>query len=416
MSAATEPAEKDRTVAETPGVFISRQPVLDARRRVTGYRIAYASGRGDDAGDDVAGDGSATRLFGDIITVVGLQELVGTSLAHVPVTRRLLQTLGIPPVRPDQVVLRVAYSIAADPEMRRLLEALADRGYALSLYDLPGTAFDEDLLRLFGIVEVDPAAADDIQTAIAVGKVLGARATPLAVGLRTDEQFERAKVFGFELFAGSFFSRPRTTAVRHVPVGSLSMLASVARMQGDGATIEQLERVIDRDLGLSVKLLLYINSAHFMMRSKITSIRQAVMMLGARGVARWAMMVALTGGTAAPLELSIMALSRARMCELLAAGRADVAADEMFTIGLLSMADALLDTPLDRVLEELPLTDEVAVALLEQTGPAGEILEAVTSYEVGSFSSSSVRAHGDSVAHAYLEALRWARDTAQGLG
>ncbi len=60
------------------------------------------------------------------------------------------------------------------------------------------------------------------------------------------------------------------------------------------------------------------------------------MMLGARGVSRWAMMVALTGGTAAPGELSVMALTRARMCELLAAGRADVATDEMFTIGLLS--------------------------------------------------------------------------------
>jgi EAL and modified HD-GYP domain-containing signal transduction protein len=103
------------------------------------------------------------------------------------------------------------------------------------------------------------------------------------------------------------------------------------------------------------------------------------------------------------------------MCELLAAGRANVAPDQMFMIGLLSLADALLDTPLDRILQELPLADEVQAALLDRAGPAGEILDAVTSYEIGSFSAQSVQAHSTTVASAYLDALRWARETVQGL-
>ena len=55
----------------------------------------------------------------------------------------------------------------------------------------------------------------------------------------------------------------------------------------------------------------------------------------------------------------------------------------MFLIGLLSLADALLDTPLDRVLEELPLADTTAAALLQRSGVAGAILDAVTNYELG---------------------------------
>jgi EAL and modified HD-GYP domain-containing signal transduction protein len=237
----------------------------------------------------------------------------------------------------------------------------------------------------------------------------------MAVGVGSEEEFARAQALGFDHFVGSFYSSPRTTAVRDVPVAGLSTLASVARMQGSGASVEELEAVIDRDLGLSVKLLRYINSAYFGMRSKITSIRQAVMMLGARGVTRWAMMIALTGSTTAPVELSVMALTRARMCELLAAGQANVAPDQMFMIGLLSLADALLDTPLERVLQELPLADEVSAALLERSGPSGEILDAVISYEIGSFSAQSVQAHSGTVAEAYLDALRWARETVQGL-
>jgi EAL and modified HD-GYP domain-containing signal transduction protein len=416
MSAAAQPVADERPGGAS--AFLSRQPVLDGQRRVTGYRIAYAAGPVEGVDGGAAAPRAATRLFGDILTVVGLEELVGSALAHVPVTPGLLLTLGVPPMRPDQVVLRVAHDYAVDPELRPILDGLAGRGYALSLYELPragGPKFSPELLTTFGIIELDFSAWGEAELRVALAAVSAARATALAVGLRSDSEFERAQALGFELFAGSFFSSPRLAEVRDIPVAALGTLASVARMQGAGASVEELEAVIDRDLGLSVKLLRYINSAYFGMRSKITSIRQAVMMLGTRGITRWAMMIALTGGTAAPVELSVMALTRARMCELLAAGRANVAPDQMFMIGLLSLADALLDTPLDRILQELPLADEVQAALLDRAGPAGEILDAVTSYEIGSFSAQSVQAHSTTVASAYLDALRWARETVQGL-
>ncbi len=57
----------------------------------------------------------------------------------------------------------------------------------------------------------------------------------------------------------------------------------------------------------------------------------------------------------------------------------------------------------------------VSAALLERSGPAGAILDAAVCYEVGSFSAESVQAHSDHVAQAYMDALRWARETAQGL-
>jgi c-di-GMP phosphodiesterase len=406
MSTAAQPVHVDEPDAE---VFISRQPVLDDQRRVTGYRISYAMSDGDERGVD--SDHAAERLFGDVLSAVGLEELVGEALAHLPVSRKLLLTLGIPPVRPDRVILRLAYEPATDPELRQLIESLAGRGYSLSLYDLPGPDFDVSLLRLFGTVEIDCSAWTAAEVQGALSTIIAERATSVAVGLIDSDHFERARQLGFHLFAGPFFASPKTAAVRNVPVGSVQALVSLARLQGAGAEIEELERVIDHDLGLSVKLLRYINSAYFGMRSKITSIRQAVMMLGSRGVSRWAMMVALTGGPTAPRELSVMALTRARMCEILGGGRADVTTDELFTIGLLSLADALLDTPLEKVLVELPLVDEVSDALLHRAGPAGEILDAVISYERGSFTAEAVQAYRGGVARAYLDALSWAQRT-----
>lgn len=403
------PSQAERSSAASD-LYVSRQPVVDGEMRVRGYRVAYSTA--DGAG---AADTSAARLLGDVLSAVGLDELVGSSQAHLPLPREVLLALGVPPVRPDRVMLRIAHDTALDPELARTVEALTGRGYALSLYELPGAGFDAELLERFGTVEVDFATGYELDAGEVVSRIKGGRATALATGLVDYDQFEDAKRLGFELFAGPFYASRHRARVRKVPVGEMGTLVSLAAMQGGSATIEELEKVIDRDVGLSVKLLRYINSAYVGMRGSITSIRQAVMMLGSRGVSRWALLVALTGGPATPRELSVVGLTRARMCELLGAERRDVAGDQLFTVGLLSVADALLDVPLETIVEELPLAEEVSGALLHRAGPAGTILDAVVSYEQGDFDAASLGALSRGVATSYRDALGWAVETVAAL-
>jgi EAL and modified HD-GYP domain-containing signal transduction protein len=393
-----------------PELYISRQPVVDGEMRVMGYRVAYSTADGAEHGH-----GAEARLLGDVLSGVGLDELVGSSLAHLPLTREVLLALGVPPVRPDRVMLRIAHDTAFDPELAKTIEALAGRGYALSLYDLPGPDFDASLLQLFGTAEVDFSTSQGSDAALAVPRIVAARATPLAAGLLDYNAFENAKDLGFELFAGPFYASRHRAAVRNVPIGEMGTLVSLAGMQGASATVEDLEAVIDRDVGLSVKLLRCINSAYVGMRGSITSIRQAVMMLGSRGVSRWALLVALTGGPSTPRELSVVGLTRARMCELLGTGRTDVAGDQLFTVGLLSVADALLQVPLETIVDELPLADDVSAALLRRDGPTGSILDAVVSYEQGVFDAASLHALSRGIASSYRDALGWAVETVSAL-
>jgi c-di-GMP phosphodiesterase len=318
-------------------------------------------------------------------------------------------------VRPDRVMLRVAYDTARDPELANVLDALTVRGYALSLHDLPGPDFDTSLLERFGTVEIDLTAWEAADAALAVPRIRAGRAMPLATGLLDYHQFEQAKALDFQLFTGPFYASRHRAAVRKVPIGEMGTLVTLAALQGKSATIEELEQVIDRDVGLSVKLLRYINSAYVGMRSSVTSIRQAVMMLGSRGVSRWALLVALTGGPSTPRELSVVGLTRARMCELLGSERGDVGSDELFTVGLLSVADALLDVPLETIVDELPLADEVAAALLQRDGPAGAILDAVVSYERGEFDAAALQSHSKGIASSYRDALGWAVETVTAL-
>ena len=390
-------------------VLVSRQPVVDAEMRVTGYRIAYAAlGPEDEIDPRVR---SATQLIGDVLSVVGLQELVGATIAHLPLSRELLLTLGIPPVGPDRVMLRLAYEIAIDPELQPILDGLAYRGYALAVHDLPGSDCDLGVLERFGTVEVDFAAWSEHDAANVVPRILKRQGTPLAARVPDHARYERAKELGFQLLAGPFVATPRVISARQVPVGPMRTLVALAQLTTQDAAIEELEQVINRDVGLSVKLLRYINSAYFGLRDNISSIRQAVMMLGARGVTRWALLVALTSGPRTPHELAVMALTRARMCEILGAGRPDVEQDALFTIGLLSVADALLNRPLAEIVEELPLAEEISLALLQRAGPAGRILDAVVTYEHGDFHDERLESYRRDLGAAYRGALRWARRT-----
>src|SRR5579862_3138047 len=120
----------------SPDLFISRQPVVDAEMRVRGYRVAYSSADGAEPGE-----ASAARLLGDVLSGVGLDELVGSALAHLPLSREVLLALGVPPVRPDRVMLRIPYDTALDLELAKTIDALTGRGYALSLYEVPGEQF-----------------------------------------------------------------------------------------------------------------------------------------------------------------------------------------------------------------------------------------------------------------------------------
>ena len=387
-------------------VLLSRQAVVDARLRVCGYRVAFATPR---APGQPTPDSSTTRLFGDVLTVVGLEALVGEHVAHLPISRELLVSHGIPPVGPDRVILRVTQEIALEPDTQDILRSLVGRGYALAVKADPVTGFHLGLLELFGTVELELVAWDQATLATLVPEIRSQRAIPVAVALHDHEQFDQARELGFEWFTGPFLASPRITPAKGIPVGQLAQLGALARLRAGPAEIEELEEVINRDLGLTLKLLRYINSAYFGIRNEITSVRQAVMMLGSRGVSRWAMLVTLTGGPSAPPELSVLALTRARMCEFLAQGRPELDPDELFMIGMLSVADALVGAPLAQIIDELPLAPAMVDALVDRAGPAGEILETVITFEQGEFDSEQVRANERGIGQAYLGSLRWAQ-------
>jgi EAL and modified HD-GYP domain-containing signal transduction protein len=396
--------------AHTPGadladrVHISRQPVIDAYERVTGYRVAYAV-----APDTPPADG-AMALFDAVLSVLGLERLVGESPAHLPISAAMLTTLGTPPIRPDRLLLRVCYEDAIEPALADAFDSIAARGYTMELADLPGPDFDLDLLDIFGIVEIDPASwAHDALESV-VPAILSRRRTPLASNIPDHAARQAAQELGFMWFTGPFFGTPKVIKGRVIPTGNLQALASILQLQGEGVELEQVVEVIGRDVGLALRLLRYINSAYFGLAAKVNSIHEAALRLGSRGVARWALTMTVMSAPLLSPDVATLALTRARLCELLARDDA-LDGGEVFTVGLLSACDGVFNRPLETIIPELPLTRPVADALLYKQGPMGAILRMALAYERGDFGPSLLNKFGLRNARSYRDALTWAQAT-----
>ena len=94
--------------------------------------------------------------------------------------------------------------------------------------------------------------------------------------------------------------------------------------------------------------------------------------------------------TDSPSHLIARALVRARFCEDVARtqGQANQA-PEFFLVGLLSTIDSLLATPMEQVLETLPLQADVEAALATREGEMGRTLQLMEAYEQAHWSTVS---------------------------
>jgi c-di-GMP phosphodiesterase len=404
-----EPAPSHKEVA------VVRHPIADARNTVVGYELKF--GGAVDLGDPAMDAQTTSALLVDAFGEIGLDMLAGRHPAWITIARNFLVEIGPPPVRPDRAVLQIkAYNARED--LLHILQGLTRQGYSIALdeYDGTLTANIAELMALCSIVKVDVSAvsAEALPEVLRAPKLQGALLVAYNVG--DHAAFERCRALGFTYFEGEYFSQPRTFKGRSVATAGLGSLRRLSELTAGEVSFEDLDRIISSDIGLSLKLLRYINSAFFALPRTVTSVHEALNMLGVRTVRKWATVMAISSLPDVPDELVALGLRRAHMCEILAGSSSPQQRETMFTIGLFSVADALLNAPMAEVLETLPFNQEICEALLHQAGPKGQLLAAVIAYERGEFPAAPPTSESSpSLAGAYRSALEWADEAGRAI-
>jgi len=238
----------------------------------------------------------------------------------------------------------------------------------------------------------------------------------IAEKVETREMFELCRNSGIQYFQGYYFARPENLANKSIQPGQLAVLDLMNKVS-KCEDLSDIEEPLRRNAALTLRLLRYANSAAAGLQQQIHTVRQALTLIGLKTLYRW---LALLLVTARPTPTNALAarttVTRGRICELLGQSRLDrQAQDELFITGLFSLAEPLMEIPLARLLERLPMPDAVVQALVHQTGPYAPFLKLAEASERGDFErtaryASDIDSSPEEVNLAQLQSLAWTEE------
>ncbi len=392
--------------------FIARQPIFDRKLDVVGYELLFrGSGYAGDGLSDNPGRATATVVLNSF-TELELRRIVGHKTAWINVGRDFVVD-GLAQVIPVGLGgLEISESEVFDEELVDALRDLKSQGYRLALDGFGSESDAASVLDLFDVVKLNVLELGHDGLSAAMQSLQGQPCKVLAHRVASHPDHEFCAGLGCDLFQGYFFCQPAVVATRSISANRLALLQVVAALQRSDVELSDVDHLIGRDVALSFRMLRYVNSAFFGVRSEVRSIGHALALLGLENARRWATLSVLASVDDKPTELTLTALTRARFCEL-AGEELDLAGgSELFTLGLFSVIDALMDTPMQDVVDSLPLADDMREALVHRRGPLGELLDAVAAREQGETGAGATVPHADEL---YLRSVIWANTAAESL-
>jgi EAL and modified HD-GYP domain-containing signal transduction protein len=385
-------------------ILVNRQPIYDQNLAVFAYSLVYQNPEAP-----LGGYHATSELIYSTFMEMGLEGIVGRKRAVFCLTRGFL-LLDYAAVFPtDKVILEVSEVTPSDTELIKVVRDLSAQGYTIALNDMVIAEYPLPLLEAAGLIIIDLRACPTAQLQERRDSFRQYAVKLVARHVDTQEAFAYCQDLGFDYFQGYFFCQPETIKHQRSLTNRMAVLQLMAKLLHPDTSMNELEAIVSRDVSLSYKLLRLINSSFYSLRSKVTSLRQALLLLGTKALTTWVSLILLSGIDDKPHELTTTAMVRAKMCELLASQVDSKRKDTFFLMGLLSVMDALMDMCMPEIVASLPLDNELAEALLYQEGTLGLALRSVLAYEHGNWDDVyHLGLDSSTLTDAYLQAVVWA--------
>jgi len=402
-------------------MFFARQPIFDIELNTWAYQLRFRHGPADIFIEKPTQDQARKTLAS--APLMDLSKLTGGKRAFFAITREIL--IGeFATLFPSRLVgLELPGDIEPTEATLRAAGNLKKAGYSIGVGAWALESGFRPYLQLADMIRFDLNEIPIKQAKSVIASLQGVRARLLAENVEEEDDYKAAVDAGFNLVEGRFFAKPKIISARDVPGFKMNFLAILKEIHEPEISFEKLDEVIRRDLSLSYKLLKYINSAHFGLSSEITSIHQALVMMGEEEFKKWVSLVVL-GGLAAdrPPEVVMQAMIRARFCEELAsaAGRKDLR-NQCFLAGMFSPLDVILGRPLQEIIENIPLAQPIKDCLLGEENDIAHALDLVRAYEcldwpVFDEKLEHLGVKEQTIPAYYLEAVDWSNQSIRVIG
>lgn len=391
-------------------VLVGRQGIYDRTRTLAAFELLFRAGGGPaDLSSEADHERATSQVISSVFGVFGVADISGDKPLFVNFSRAFVTgRLQVPDV-PKQIVVEVLEHVVVDEELLAGVSDLRERGFHVAVDRWDGDMAREELLRRADIVKIDLSRVDLGRLPDLVRTIRGLHPGGAVVleSVEDEQQMQVGLELGVDFFQGFHLNRPQTVTTRSFTTSDLVCLRLLGALAQGAETVE-VERLVASDPGLALRVLRTASSpghaAH-----PITSLTQAIVLLGPRALSAWVSLMLVGSDGRVPYDDVVAMLTRAGACAALVPAERDVA----YTAGLLCAVAAVLGGDLASVVRSSGVGEQVSSAVLEGEGPVGRALQAVLGHDAGD-AEAVVRAGFTplAVSLAVLGALGSARRTA----
>ncbi len=363
--------------------YFAKQPIIDLNNETYGYELLYRDAPSVHEYSGKDGDKSTAGIINSVFFGADNKDFLNNKRAFLNFTENLLLEKTALLLPKDQIVVEVLESVSPSEQVLECCKELMEKGYIVALDDYIYKPETAPLLDCCQIVKIDFRMGKKfIEDTAAECRRL--KKTILAEKIETPDEEKYARSLGCTLMQGFYFAKPlimEGSAYNPMAVTFSELINALQNKNQEDIDMNELSDIISLDPFMTAKLLRLVNAIRSDMSNKISSVKQALLMLGTSKLKEWVYMVGLQSlSQGGPDERVRVALFRAMFCQTVSAmilGEASLGA-EMYLMGLMSVVVNLNDK---EAMAAMRLSDNIIDGLSSMNGIYGDTFNFVLDFE-----------------------------------
>jgi EAL and modified HD-GYP domain-containing signal transduction protein len=379
-------------------IYLARQPIVDRDENLHAYELLFRSSGGSfdstaTTTQAVFAEANATEATAMVVSNafygMGVEAVLGGVRAFINVDSHFLMSDVIESLPPARVVLEILETVEESDAVMARIHALRALGYAFALDDYVGDLHRYPrMMAEIQVLKVDITGQTRESLRALVEKVRRPRLVLLAEKVEHREDFEMVHDLGFTLFQGYFFAKPQMLKTKQAASPQQADLLRLLRMTMNDTDPGDIAEVMKRLPSVTLGVLRATNSSANGLRKKVSSLKEALILIGQERLSRIVQMMAYArpGNKHVNNPLMQMAAARGRLIEDLARYHPDASFAEQncaYLAGMLSLIEPIISGSLADVCLELGLGGELEMALLHRRGVLGRLIMLCEAVEQG---------------------------------
>ena len=395
--------------------YYARQPIFDLWDNTVAYELLYRKTPVPAPYSENDGDMSTAEVINSSFFGGEPEFMFEGKKAFVNFTENHLLNKTALLLPKDTLIVEILETVQPTGEILEACRSLKENGYTIALDDFVFNSVTEAFLEYTDIVKIDflNTSDEDIEKTAKICR--DKKIKILAEKLETKERVEYARSLGAVYFQGYYYERPLIVTAQGCTPMAQTFFRLIGIIHDDNVEFKEISEIIECDAAMTLKLLRLVNALKMESEEQISTVMQAVQLIGLRRTRDWVHLMGLQRiKNDAPDETITRAFFRAKFCESLAMRiiRRKKDAKEYYLMGLMSAIIDLNSKDSNAIMNKLSISDNIKAALSGQNqGMYYDVLNVVVSYERAEWEAvdyfnATYGTDEDAIAGDYVECIK----------